>query len=243
MVTFTVSARGKPIDMPMPIFLNRSYYEVLGKIDSIFGFMRFSHFYGGRSFISQQISRQDLFWMYDNNIGLRLPLSNHNFDYKVYRSELQFFRDFHRAGNIIICANDSLANAIRTDFPLFKIEASVINCITTQDDITNSLVLYDSIILPMSYSSSPELLVNLTPKDRIVLFGNAGCAYNCPNKLCYKYISDSIFFGKASGYNCSQSINIRPKLGFIEFDLDRLIAIGYSRFKLLRKIPTGTTGY
>lgn len=243
MVTFTVSARGKPIDMPMPMFLNRSYYKVLGSIDSIFGFMRFSRFYGGRSFISRQISKQDLFWMYDNNIGLRLPLSNHNFDPKVYRSELQFFKDFHRAGNIIICANNSLAEVIKIDFPLYKIEASVINNIATQDDITNSLVLYDSIILPMSYSSRPELLADFTPKDRIVLFGNAGCAYNCPNKLCYSYISDSIFFGKASGPSCSQSINIRPKLGFIEFDLDKLIALGYSRFKLLHKIPAGTTGY
>ena len=244
MPTFTVSARGKSLREPICLFIVRHYSEYLSKIDSVYGFMRNSPFYGGRGFSGPQLSRQDLFWMYDNGIGLRLPVSGYYFDHTVYRQELQFFRDFHKKGNSVICTNDDLAMAIKNDFPLYSVEASVIKNISVQEDIDKYLAIYDSIVLPMRLSSRPNYLVKLRHKERLILFANAGCAYNCPNSVCYEYISKMAYYKQAGdSLMCSKRTIARPELGFIHFNTGELIELGFTRFKILRSTINNTTGF
>ena len=78
---------------------------------------------------------------------------------------------------------------IREDFPLYKIEASILKEIDSLDKINKALELYDTIVLPMNVNNNTSLLENIEQKDRITLFGNAGCALSCPNRICYDYIS------------------------------------------------------
>lgn len=234
---YTISIRSKPKDIPIKQFINKFYSNIaLSDIESVYGFTRFCRFYGGRSF-EQQISRRDVFWLYDNGISLRLPVSNHNFSIEVFREERAFFKDFHRSGNSVICTNDNLAKQIRADFPLYSVEASAIKDINTVEAVNDNLVLYDKVVIPMSYNNDIGFLDSLEQKSRIILFGNALCAYNCPNKLCYKHIADSIF-NKAnqSGVSCSKSIIERENLGYIEFDVEKFLAMGFICIKLIRPV-------
>jgi len=233
---YTISARGKQYKASMENFIVRNYQDIaLSNIDSVFGFLDYNPFYGGRSFNGAQISMPDVYWMYDNSINLRLPLSNHNFTIEKYNDSKSFLAMFHRAGNSVIITNDTLAEHIRIDFPKYTIEASVIKNIQTQLEVSKALELYDQVILPMSMCVEYDKLNELSPKNKITLFGNARCAFNCPSKMCYEVISDSIFYKKHSDIvSCSKLLTPRPNLGLITFDINRLAGLGYYRFKLLR---------
>jgi len=233
---YTISARGKQYKATMKNFIARNYQELaLTSIESVFGFLDYNLFYGGRSFNGAQISIADVYWMYDNGINLRLPLSNHNFSIEKYNESKPFLSSFHRAGNSVIITNDTLAECIKTDFPKYTIEASVIKNIQTQLEINKALELYDQVILPMFMCTEYDILNELSPKNNITLFGNARCAFNCPNKICYKAISDDIFYKiRSDTITCSKLTTPRPNLGLVTFDINRLAELGYHRFKLLR---------
>ena len=66
------------------------------------------------------------------------------------------------------------------------------------------------------------------------LFANAGCALTCPSKICYPSISKANKVGDHNLFRCSQSLKYRELLGMVDFDLDYLQSLGFSRFKLLR---------
>lgn len=244
---YTVSARGKdPID-PVMMFLGRNFGDVpLGRIDSVFGFVEQSTLYGGREFLGPELLDPDVLNLYQVGIGLRLPLTNHYVEREEYEATRPLLEKYHRERNAAIVTNDDLARWIRADFPKYRIEASVIKNLATPAKIMGAMSLYDTVVLPMSLNYETELLRSLEHKERITLFANAGCALTCPSKICYPSISKSNKYKGPSEFQCSQPLKERQRKGMVDFDLDALQALGFSRFKLLRARKPGhglSTGY
>ncbi|ANP44746.1 hypothetical protein [Candidatus Viadribacter manganicus] len=240
---YTISARGKPLEVPILAFLARNYSTVpVAEIDSVFGFVEFTTLYGGRMFSRPELTPYDVNELYYAMIGLRLPLTNHYVSDQEYEDAKPFLEKYHRDGNAVIVTNDTLAVNIRRDFPKFRIEASVIKNLNSYGRATSALELYDTIVLPMELNGDREFLSGLPSKDRVTLFANAGCALTCPSKICY--VSISKYNKSCSGeFKCSQPLKQRDMLGMIDFDLAQLQELGFNRFKLLRTRPGGQTGY
>jgi hypothetical protein len=246
-ISYTISVRGKQNDIPVMKFLQDHFTDIpLNKIDSLFGFLEFCPLYGGRTFNGRQLSEPDVINLYDNGIGVRIPLTNHFVSEGEYDSCRAFLEKYHRKGNSVIITEDILAGWIRRDYPQYGVEASVIKDIDSQEKITGALELYDTVILPMRLCVDFDFLSRLEPKNKITLFANAGCAFNCPAKICYKKISRMNKFDGTSQENskgCSKSRVPRPELGMVDFDIPKLISLGFTRFKLLRSRPGRVTGF
>lgn len=233
----TISARGKRADQPMADFLQGSYNGVsLDHIDSVFGFVERCTLYGGRPFIGPQLSDPDIAWLAERGIGYRIPMTNHLVTEQEYESYRWLFEKYHHRGNSIIITNDRLAKWVRRDFPLYQLEASVIKEISSHQEIEATLELYDLVILPMKLNNDVDFLKGVTPKDKVTLFANAGCALNCPSKICYPSISRMNKFTGAE-FLCSQPHKPREMLGMTSFDLQFLKSLGFHRFKLLWAKP------
>jgi hypothetical protein len=241
--TFTVSARGKNPDAPILAFLREEYGTVpLREIDSLFGFVERSTLYGGRVFNERELSERDVYQLNAAGIGIRLPMSNHHVERDEYETNLPLLDKYHRVGNYVIVTNDDLATWIRQDFPDYHVDASVIKNIKTHRKIDKALQLYDSVVLPMRLNEDLEFLRKIEAKDRITLFANAGCALTCPSKLCYTSFS-KINKGKGGEFQCAMMIKDRELLGMKDFPLEPYIDLGFKRFKLLRALPSGVTGF
>jgi hypothetical protein len=241
--TFTISARGKNPDAPVLAFLRKEYGTVpLREIDSLFGFAERSTLYGGRVFVQRELSERDIFQLNSAGIGIRLPMSNHDVERAEYETNLSLLDKYHRAGNSVIVTNDDLARWIRQDFADYDIDASVIKNIKTHKKIDKALELYDSVVLPMRLNEDLEFLQKIEAKDRITLFANAGCALTCPSKLCYPSFS-KLNKGKGGEFQCALMFKDRELIGMKDFPLQPYIDLGFKRFKLLRSLPSGVTGF
>jgi hypothetical protein len=241
---FTISARAKPAAQPIQQLIKQHFSDIpVGQIDSFFGFTEACTLYGGRVFRNTELSRYDLRSMYKLGINLRLPLSNHFATAEEYEECLPFLEKHYRPGNSVIITNDDLAAWIRTDFPDYRVEASVIKNIKTLRKVEQAFKLYDTVILPMECNEDEQLLLSMPEKERITLFANAGCAMTCPSKICYMGFSKINKGGDSSHAQCSQGLKEREILGMIDFDLDYLESLGFHRFKLLRSRPGKMTGY
>ena len=111
----------------------------------------------------------------------------------------------------------------------------------------------------MNVNSNLKLLESIEQKDRITLFGNAGCALTCPNRICYAYISkrnkilgkSNIIFRYIYYYYsffirrkwCMHKIKPRKLHGIKDFDIDKYYQMGFTRFKMLREHAGRKTGY
>lgn len=242
-VSFTLSARGKHPDVPLLAFLRSEYGNVpLGEIDSLFGFVERCTLYGGRRFVQRELSDRDVFQLNNGGIGIRLPLSNHYAERSEYEAAMPLLDKYHRSLNFVIVTNDDLARWIREDFPDYQIDASVIKNIKSHDKITEALEIYDSVVLPMRVNNDFDFLEKIEAKDRIILFANGGCALSCPSKLCYPSFS-KINKGNGGEFQCALMFKDRNLDGMIDFPLQPYIDMGFSRFKLLRSLPNGVTGY
>lgn len=242
---FTVSARGKEPCLPVGEFLASQFAAVpLAQIDSVFGFVEACTLYGGRPFRQPELLDADVLGLYLRGIGLRLPLTNHYVERREFELCRPFLAKYHREGNAAIVTNDILARWIREEFPLFRLEASVIKNLNHPAKIERAMTLYDTVVLPMALNQEPSFLAALPHKDRITLFANAGCALTCPAKICYPSISRLNKF-RGGESQCSRSLKEREMPGMVDFDLEALQALGFSRFKLLRARRVGglTTGY
>ena len=187
---YTISARGKKLKQPVKEYLNKYFPNIpLNKIDSIFGFVEKTSLYSGRPFFQPQISKKDYQFLQENNVGIRIPFTNHYVSEKEYKKYKPLLEKYHKKGNSLIITNDEFVGWVRRDFPLYKIEASILKEIDSIDKINKALELYDTIVLPMNVNNNLKLLESIEQKDRITLFGNAGCALTCPNRICYDYIS------------------------------------------------------
>ncbi len=241
--TYTISARRKSPDTPVFGFLRGQYGNVpLREIDSLFGFVERSTLYGGRNFFERELSERDVYQLNSAGIGIRLPMSNHYVERDEYEKNLPLLKKYHRPGNSIIVTNDDLARWIQQDFPNYHIDASVIKNIKTHRKIDEALKLYDSVVLPMRLNEDLEFLEKIEAKDRITLFANAGCALTCPSKLCYVSFS-KINKGKGGDFQCALMFKQRELEGMVDFPLQPYIDLGFHRFKLLRSLPSGVSGY
>ena len=241
MTSYTLSMRGKPTSQDLLLFIS-DYFDAIprSQIDSVFGFVEQSELYGGRPFIEPELSQQDVQTLYQHNIGLRLPLSNKYVDRQDYEKNQGLLEKYHRPGNSVIVVSDDLAKWIRSDFPDYHIEASVIKNIKSHAKIKRTLALYDTVVLPAHLCHNYAFLEKIADKDSIRLFANAGCAYNCPSKICYNYIAKMNKYNSDT-YVCSKRLLPRRELGMVNFDIDRLLEMGFSKFKLLR--VNGITGF
>lgn len=240
---FTISARGKPNGVAMPAFLAGSFGAIpLDQIDSVFGFVERSSLYGGRIFTKPELTPEDVAYLYEVGVGVRLPLTNHFVEPSEYEANEPLLEKYHRRGNAVIVTNDNLARWIRRDFPNYRLEASVIKNLKTYARIAAAMEVYDTVVLPMELNGERDFLAGAPEKHRITLFANAGCALTCPSKICYVSISR---FNKAGTgeFQCSQPLKEREMRGMIDFDLEHLKELGFTRFKLLRSRPGGLTGY
>jgi hypothetical protein len=240
---FTISARGKAKGVTLLNFLARHYANVpKEQIDSVFGFVEPTPLYGGRVFTAPELTPYDVDQLYDAGIGVRLPLTNHYVSEDEYEASAPLLERYHRRGNAAIVTNDELARWIRRDFPLYRLEASVIKNLKSYWRMEEALRLYDTIVLPMELNEDSDFLTGVPEKARVTLFANAGCALTCPSKICYVSIS-KLNKGQGGAFLCSQPLKDREMLGMVDFDLERLRALGFSRFKLLRSRPGNKTGY
>ena len=241
---FTVSARGKPAALPIQQFIRRHYDDLpVEQIDSFFGFAEPCTLYGGRIWAHTELSSYDIKSMYRMGINIRLPLTNHHAGREEYESYREIFEKYHRPGNSLIITNDDLARWVREDFPDYRLEASVIKNINNLRKVEQAFELYDTVILPMTANDDEEFLLSIERKDDITLFANAGCAYTCPSKMCYPSISKANKVDDPDLFQCSQKLKDRNMVGMIDFDLDYLQSLGFSRFKLLRSRRGGMTGH
>ena len=241
---FTISARGKASAIPIQKFIKDNYDHIpLEQIDSFFGFTEASTLYGGRFFAATELSRYDVRSMYKMNINVRLPITNHTATAQEYKDNLPFLGKYHRPGNSLIITNDALARWIRSDFPDYRLEASVIKNINTLKKVDEAFAIYDTVILPMASNDDEELLGAIDNKKNITLFANAGCAYTCPSKICYPSISKANKTGDQDLFRCSQKLKERNTIGMFDFDLVYLQSLGFERFKLLRPRTGDMTGY
>jgi hypothetical protein len=246
--SYTISARRKKPNLPIFSFLRRNFgFVPLAEIESLFGFVEQSSLYGGRPFVVPELSERDVRQLNNAGIGLRMPMSNHYVTREEYDADCVLLEKYHRKGNSVIVTNDSLAEWIRWDFPLYRLDASVIKNIHTYKQIDQALELYDDVVLPMETNEDFTFLEKVEDKDRIILFANAGCALTCPSKICYASISRKNKFGNREKnddeVSCSRTLKHREQFGMVDFDLNPLIQLGYSKFKLLRARPSGMTGF
>jgi len=240
---FTLSARGKDPQLPILRFLAREFPHIaIAQVESVFGFVEPSTLYGGRPFGSPELSPRDVAVMVECGIGLRLPLSNHQVTRDEYERNRSFLSRYHRNGNSVITTSEQLAAWVRDDFPEFELEASVIKEIDSEEKIARALDVYDTVVVPMRLNLDLGFLEQVAPKERITLFANAGCALTCPSKICYPSFSQA---NKFTGHETMCSFSLRPRelYGMLDFDLDRLSAMGFARFKMLRSREHGLTGF
>ena len=157
-------------------------------IDHAFGQVEGNtHLFGGRLNGGINLTRIDIYWLYDNGIGLKLTLTNKFISDKQYKESKPFLKQYHRKGNAIITATDELAKHIKNDFPDYQIEASCIQDIVDTKKLEQkiSLGVYDTIVLPIHMNDDIKFLKSIKDKKIIRLFLNAECSYTCPKKVCY----------------------------------------------------------
>lgn len=237
-VDFSVSARGKFAGNSVEAFL-AIFFEGI-PVKSIFGFREYTPLYGGRIFRGPELSDADIDWMYAHGIGYRIPLQNIVATREDYEKSRPFLERYHRKGNSVITVRAEMAKWVRADFPLFEIEASVINQVRSVDKLPQFFENFDIVVLHPSLNDYPEELLKIDRKDRIRLFVNAGCMYKCPTMECYGSISRLNKQIPESKFKCAQdhfpeyALDRAGQIGMTEFDPQPLIELGFTRFKRMR---------
>lgn len=231
----TVSCRGKNTSIPIKDWL--SQYDSLDlNITSVFGFFEeFSPLYGGRIYSGAEISDDDVSYLYSHGLSLKLTLTANKATREEYEDSKELLDKYHKEGNTVAVVNDDLARWIKEDYPKYLVEASVIKN-TKFSQIEDVLSLYDVVVLPMFMNDDIEQLKEVKQKDKVILFGNAGCAYNCPSKICYPSMSKINKKEEAPQFLCSQQTIPRPEVGLHFFDLDLLKKLGFNSFKFVTVI-------
>lgn len=238
-LSFSVSSRKLRQDIDVMDYLRIFYmYCPPGSIESLFGITTFmSGLYGGRpSRLKYSLTQSHLQRMQENNIYLALTLTNHFFDEAQYRESHELLEQHHIPGNSIICTNDDLARRLKSDFPQYEIKASIIKKLDTLAKVNAALEIYDSLTLPMDKNDDDAFLDSLPEKHRMILFGNANCAYTCPARTCYLGFSQEIR-GEEITSKCSKGKTPRLDMGHVYFDVKKLAGMGFSRFKLVPLAP------
>jgi hypothetical protein len=212
-------------------------------IDYAFGSVEgITSLYGGRIASDLNLTKVDVYWLYDHNIGVKIPLSTKIFNDDVYKESSKFLQYYQRKGNAIITFTDELAKRIKEDFPDYEIEASCIQDIVTPDKLKKkiSLGVYDTIVLPIHMNDDIEFLKKIKDKEQIRLFINAECSYTCPKKVCYN-LTSKINTGTEEKMQCSfwdlglERTFYNDDINWSEyyFDKSKFDKMGFSKYKLV----------
>jgi hypothetical protein len=245
-VTYSVSSRRIRPEMDIGDYIKIFYmYTDFASVESVFGNTdQRSGLYGGRPFVSDRsLTPRHLERMNELGINLSLTLTNHYFDEETYNAGKELLKTHHRKGNSIICVNDDLAARLKNDFPDYIVKASIIKNIGALEQVERCLTIYDQVVLPMEKNDDDGFLLSIPEQERsrVVLFGNATCAYTCPNRTCYWGFSQQNA-GKEVTVKCSKKIIPRLDTGDVFFNIEKLKSMGYSRFKLVPLAPASATG-
>ncbi len=236
-VSCSVTNRTHIKDTSMREFMEGWYgFLPLSHIKDTFGFVEeFTELYGGRPYIPNKVlSHRDVAELYDMGIGVKLCLQNHFITQEDCEANRAFLTRYHRKGNVIICVSDVLARFVKTEFPDYVVEASIIKGAQDLETIQESLELFDLLTLLPEANDDLDFLTSLPQKDRIILFGNARCLYNCNLRTCYQ--NNSVLMKRASNPEFGSflprcSLNAPRQSEYTVFDLNRLYAMGFRRFK------------
>ena len=212
-------------------------------IDYAFGSVEgITSLYGGRVVSDLNLTKVDVYWLYDHNIGVKIPLSTKIFNDDVYKESSKFLQHYQRKGNAVITFTDELAKRIKEDFPDYEIEASCIQDIVTPDKLKKkiSLGVYDTIVLPIHMNDDIEFLKKIKDKEQIRLFINAECSYTCPKKVCYN-LTAKINAGTEEKMQCSfwdlglERTFYNDDINWSEyyFDKSKFDKMGFSKYKLV----------
>jgi hypothetical protein len=222
-------------------------------IDGVYGYLEEgpdAPLYGGRVLIDAkpELWMEDVQFLYSNGIGIKIPLSAYpSFTEQEYEATKPLLELYHEEINTIIVAIDSLADRIRKDFPKYKIELSAVRNINTLDKLESVIDKYDIVCLPIESNDNIEFLKNIDQKNKVRLFINAECSYNCPNKICYKSVSEANK-GDVKTTTCSAyGLKVPRKFYRDEIDWTKFYfpvveyeQMGFSKFKVLN--PRDTIG-
>ncbi len=234
-LSFSVSAREIRSGDDIKRYLALYYiYLDQSSITSLYGSTTIpSELYGGRIYSpDKSLSQEQIIAIYNSGRGLSLTLTNHIFSKNTYIKNLPFLERYNRKGNTIICVNDNLARSIKRDFPLYSLRASVIKSIKSVESAKRALELYDDIVIPMDMNDDDDFLISLPCKHRIVLFGNALCAYTCRARVCYKSIS-AFNSGEETARLCSKKSLKNTSAERYFFNVKKLSAMGFKNFKMV----------
>ncbi len=206
----------------------------MDQIESVFGNTVYpSKLYGGRPYnFNNSLTDKHIETLNKKSIGLTLTLTNHYFDKGVYEANEHLLERHHQDGNFIVCYNDELAKQIKKDYPKYKIKASLIKNLNTIVKVKQALELYDYAVIPMEMNDDDAFLKAQPEKERIILFGNATCAYGCQSRICYAGISKQNR-GKNEIAKCSRDIIPGQSTGHIYFDVSKFADMGYRLIKLV----------
>lgn len=223
------------------------------QVDGVYGYLEEgpdAPLYGGRVLVDAkpEIWMEDVQFLYSNGIGIKIPLSVYpSFTEKEYEATKPLLELYHEEFNTIIVALDELAGRIRKDFPKYKIELSAVRDINNITKLHNVIDKYDAVCLPIECNDNTEMLQAIEQKDKIRLFVNAECSYNCPNKICYKSVSEANK-GDLKTTTCS-AYGLKTPRKFYKDDIDwtkfyfpiaNYEQMGFSKFKVLS--PRDTIG-
>ncbi|MCG8636163.1 MAG: hypothetical protein MI863_20190 [Desulfobacterales bacterium] len=245
-MSYSVSGRKILPEMNIADYIRIFYiYTDFAAVESIFGHLdRRSGLYGGRPFTPEHsLTRRHLRQIKDLGINLSLTLTNHYFDEKAYQAGKTLLKSHHHKGNSIICVNDDLARRVKNDFPDYLVKASIIKNLDTLEKIEMALPIYDQVVLPMEKNDDDAFLLSIPEENRlrVVLFGNATCAYTCPDRTCYLGFSRQNA-GHPDTMTCSKKRIQRLDLGDVFFNIKKLKKMGYSHYKLVPLAPASATG-
>ena len=192
----------------------------------------YSPLYGGRKYsVRNALTDHHIGTLKENGIGIALTLTNHFFDEEKYRETLPLLRKHHDPINSVICTNDDLAIRIRQEFPDYTLKASLLKNIDTIENVEKACQIYDQVVIPMNKNDDNLFLHNIPKKNRIILFGNATCAYTCPNRTCYYGFSM-----RKKEIQCSKRWIPREDKGFVFFDVEKFLGMGFRHIKLVPDI-------
>lgn len=230
--TACVSARRKSTDISMLHYITQEYpFLTLDQIESVFGFAEFNSMYGGKLWRAIEVTPEDLIWMYDNNIGYRIPLTNLRTTEQDYEDNRPFLEKYHRKGNSIITVHDWMADRIHNDYPEYTVEASVIKNVKTYNEIITALTHFDTLVPGQVCHEDLKLLESLPDKNRIRLFMQIGCALYCNTHICYTAYSR---FNRKESTPLLCATNLEkdaPEHHITQFDFNKFLELGFTKFK------------
>ena len=218
------------------------------EIDYAFGSVETATRLCGGRIVKQRVvnlTKVDLYWLYDHGIGLKMPLSSKIFNDEMYKESLPFLRMNHQKGNAIITSVDEFSKRIKEDFPYYKIEASCIQDIDNLEQLEEkiSLGVYDTIVFPIHLNDDTKFLESIKDEDKkkIRLFLNVECSYNCPMKICYGTTSKINAGGDFPIFKCSflhlgmerTFYNDKINWGRFYFDKSKFDKMGFGKYKLV----------